>query len=72
MPISTVVSESTFSTGGRTLDAYRGRILPRTAEALICTQDWLRSEDTFIDLRQEPKDYKKYKNIEKGCAKPFW
>lgn len=65
MPISTVASESAFSTGGRTLDAYRSRLLPRTAEALICTQDWLRNGDTFIDLRQEPEDYKKYENIEK-------
>ena len=66
MPISTVASESAFSTGGRTLDAYRSRLLPRTAEALICTQDWLRIENTFVDLRQEPEDLKRYENIEKG------
>lgn len=36
------------------------------AETLICTHDWLRNVNTFIDLRQEPEDYKKYENIEKG------
>ena len=66
MPISTVASESAFSTEGRTLDAYRSRLLPLTAESLICTKDWLRNSDTFVDLRQEPEDLKKYENIEKG------
>nr|GEW98540.1 hypothetical protein [Tanacetum cinerariifolium] len=43
MPISTVVSESAFSTDGRVIDKHRSSLTPKTAEALICAQDWLRS-----------------------------
>ncbi|KAF3780410.1 Zinc finger BED domain-containing protein RICESLEEPER 2 [Nymphaea thermarum] len=44
LPISTVASESTFSTGGRILDLYRSRLCCKTVEALICAQDWLRDK----------------------------
>lgn len=42
MPVSTVASESAFSTGGRVLDKFRTSLTPRIVEALICCQDWLR------------------------------
>ncbi|KAL4579496.1 hypothetical protein LXL04_015645 [Taraxacum kok-saghyz] len=48
MPISTVASESAFSTGGRVIDKYRSSLNPETAEALICAQDWIRC--TRVDL----------------------
>ncbi|KAL2235955.1 UNVERIFIED_CONTAM: Zinc finger BED domain-containing protein RICESLEEPER 2 [Sesamum indicum] len=41
MPISTVVSESAFSTGGRIIDEFRLSLTPKMAQALICCQDWL-------------------------------
>nr|KAJ0212607.1 hypothetical protein LSAT_V11C400199540 [Lactuca sativa] len=50
MPISTVASESAFSTGGRVIDKFRSSLTPKTVEALICTQDWLRS--TPSDLQE--------------------
>jgi hypothetical protein len=42
IPISTVASESAFSTSGRILDDFHSSLTPFMLEALICTQDWLR------------------------------
>lgn len=50
IPVSTVASESAFSTGGRVLDSYRTSLTPRMVEALVCTQDWIRSSHTPISL----------------------
>ncbi|KAJ3703077.1 hypothetical protein LUZ61_006782 [Rhynchospora tenuis] len=42
VPASTVASESTFSTSGRTLSVERNSLNDESIEALICAQDWLR------------------------------
>ncbi|GJS72956.1 zinc finger BED domain-containing protein RICESLEEPER 2-like protein, partial [Tanacetum coccineum] len=42
IPISTVASESVFSTSGRVLDSYRSSLGDKTVECLVCAQDWLR------------------------------
>ncbi|KAM6553476.1 hypothetical protein CsatB_014238 [Cannabis sativa] len=41
VPVSTVASESSFSTGGRHVSPHRARLHPTTLEALVCTQSWL-------------------------------
>lgn len=43
-PMSTVAQESVFDTGGRVLDSSRSSLTPDTLQALICTQDWLRTQ----------------------------
>ncbi|KAK1432618.1 hypothetical protein QVD17_09516 [Tagetes erecta] len=48
--ISTVASESAFSTSGRVLTEYRTRLSEKIVEALICTQDWVRkSRKPIVD-----------------------
>ena len=63
VPISTVVSESIFSTGGRMLDVLRSTLTPKLVEALICTQDWLRMSDQPISIKESINELE---NLEKG------
>ena len=41
IPVSSVASESAFSTGGRVVSAHRSRLHSQTVEALMCLQNWM-------------------------------
>lgn len=50
IPVSTLGPDVAFSYRGRVLDQYRSSLTPDTREALICGQDWLRTEPEAISL----------------------
>ncbi|KAL4333087.1 hypothetical protein GQ457_07G000890 [Hibiscus cannabinus] len=62
MPISTVASESAFSTGGRVLDSLRSSLSRRTIEALICAQDWLRTSHSPLFVEETLEDLEKFES----------
>ncbi|CAN1339509.1 Putative AC transposase [Linum perenne] len=61
--VSTVASESAFSTGGRVLDAFRSSLTPKVVESLICTQNWVRSSTHPIDIDEK---FEEIEELEKG------
>jgi hypothetical protein len=67
IPISTVASESVFSTSGRILDDFRTSLTPFMLEALVCTQDWLR-RSTPINIQENIEELT---IIEKGIFHHF-
>ena len=44
IPVSTVASKSTFSTGGKMVSKHHSRLHTNTLEALMCAQSWLGNE----------------------------
>lgn len=44
IPVTTVASESAFSTSGRILSEHRSHLTPQMVEVLMCSQDWLRNK----------------------------
>ena len=44
VPMSIVTPDVAFKTGGRVLEQYRSSLSAETVQALLCTQDWLRTE----------------------------
>ena len=71
--VSTVASKSVFSTRGRVLDPFRSSLSPNTVEALICTQNWLRSKDSTkpINLREAMDEVENYE-LESGNVFMFF
>ena len=50
MQVSTVASESAFSSGGRIVDAFRSRLKPEIIEALVCCKDWKTASEKGIAI----------------------
>ncbi|XP_028077497.1 uncharacterized protein LOC114279463 isoform X2 [Camellia sinensis] len=65
MPISTVASESAFSTGGRILDPFCSSLLLSMVEALVCTQNWLQS-NLPISFRKAMDDVEEFEQYDSG------
>ena len=53
IPVSSVASECDFSTRGRILDSFRCSLTPILVQALVCLQDWLRSEPQPISIEED-------------------
>ena len=52
VPMSTVASESAFSTSGRILDPFRSSLTAKTVEILVCTKSWLSSSHDTVVCRE--------------------
>ncbi|GJR86994.1 zinc finger BED domain-containing protein RICESLEEPER 2 [Tanacetum coccineum] len=70
--VSIVAFESAFSASGRVLDPYRNSLAPNIVEALVCTQDWIRTSSrniTMDKLEDLMKDDELAKEIQEGLDK---
>ncbi|KAF1881647.1 hypothetical protein Lal_00039865 [Lupinus albus] len=67
IPVSTVASESCFSTSGRVLDVFRSSLSPKMVEALICTQNWINP----VGLKFYDKDFDQFDSTEKIIGAVF-
>ena len=62
VPVSTVASQSAFSTSGHILNEFRTSLTPFMVQALVCAQDWLRGSIT-INIEEDEEELLR---LEKG------
>ncbi|KAG8502878.1 hypothetical protein CXB51_000702 [Gossypium anomalum] len=58
IPISTVASESAFSMGKKVITPLRSSLKPKTVQAVVCLDDWMRAKgfSTKIDCKNDEDD----------------
>ena len=66
VPVSTVASESAFSTSGRILDPFRSSLSPKMLEVLVCTQSWLKARNDVMKSKDFLDDIYSYTFLEEG------
>ncbi|KAE8654516.1 hypothetical protein F3Y22_tig00117048pilonHSYRG00553 [Hibiscus syriacus] len=66
IPLSTVASESAFSTGGRVLDQFRSSLTPKMVQALVCTQDYIKKSSTEEDIKKFEEQIQELDKIDNG------
>ncbi|KAI7948622.1 hypothetical protein MJO29_010287 [Puccinia striiformis f. sp. tritici] len=57
-PATSIASESAFLTSGRVLGDFRTRMAANTLEALVCAQDWIRTEQGLHQTDEEEDEGK--------------
>ena len=62
VPMSTVASESAFSTSGRILDPFRSSLTAKTVETLVCTKIWLSSSHDTVVCREFMDEVESFKD----------
>nr|XP_016435711.1 PREDICTED: zinc finger BED domain-containing protein RICESLEEPER 2-like [Nicotiana tabacum] len=60
-----MVVKMKLNTSGRILDSYRSSLSPKTVEALICTQQWLRSTPKECNIKDNLEEIQKLEIVEK-------
>ena len=60
IPISTVASESAFSTGGRVLDQFCSSLAPKLVEGVVCRQDWLRASPLLVESEENLEEFNNF------------
>jgi hypothetical protein len=64
--VSTIASESSFSTSRRIIDSFRSSLSPKMVEALICTQNWLTGTHVAFDHALTTDEVEFCEMLEKG------
>ncbi|TYG40941.1 hypothetical protein ES288_D12G134900v1 [Gossypium darwinii] len=50
IPISTVASESAFSMGKKVITPFRSSLKPKTVQAVVCLDDWMRAKGFSAEI----------------------
>ncbi|XP_040954320.1 zinc finger BED domain-containing protein DAYSLEEPER-like isoform X2 [Gossypium hirsutum] len=50
IPISTVASESAFSMGKKVITPLRSSLKPKTVQAVVCLDDWMRAKEFSAEI----------------------